>query len=507
MKIADIKLVLVAACLAALAAVTSAEQITFSENIAAIVHDKCSSCHRPGQSAPFSLLTYEQVSERADTIAAVLDDGYMPPWKNVVPDVAFQHDRRLAKSEYELIKKWVAAGAPQGDPSRTPQIPKFSKDWQLGRPDLIVEMNGQYPVPADGPDIHRSFVFPVNLPSDKWVKAIEIKSQARSTLHHALFFVDAARAGREEDGKDGRAGITGMGFLGRSALVGARKRDSGPPSISLGGYVPGTTPMLLPGDNAMLLPKGADVIMQTHFHPSGKPETEHVTMALYFADRPPSRRLASIMIPPLFGRFAGLDIPAGDANHTMTDSFRIPVDVKAIRVASHAHYLGKEMDMTAQLPNGKTVRLLQIADWEFDWQDTYQFAAPVDLPAGTVLHAKVVHDNSKANFSNPNSPPKRVAWGTESFDEMGSVTLQVVATHAKDQDRLHEAVRAKLRDAVTQSFRSRVQQPGEQSLSGPMFKRLDKNGDGALDETELEAAPGPLKVLLQGYKRRRGDRR
>ena len=129
MKTAHIKLALIAACLAALAGVTSAEQITFSENIAAIVHDKCSSCHRPGQSAPFSLLTYEQVSERADTIAAVLDDGYMPPWKNLTPDVAFQHDRRLAKSERELIKKWVAAGAPQGDPRRTPQIPKFSKDW------------------------------------------------------------------------------------------------------------------------------------------------------------------------------------------------------------------------------------------------------------------------------------------------------------------------------------------------------------------------------------------
>ncbi len=504
------------------------QQVTFSDHIAKIIYAKCSSCHRPGQAGPFDLLTYKDVAERADTIKAVIDDGYMPPWKNMTNDVSFQHDRRLTKDEFQLIQRWVAAGAPQGNPRTAPPLPKFPTDWQLGRPDVVVEMNGSFDVPASGPDVYRAFVFQLDLPEDKWVKAVEIKSQAKSALHHALFFVDATKSSRSEDGKDGKPGMSGMSFLGRGAMASANARNkdaSTQPSISLGGYVPGTMPMLLPGDNAMLLPKGSDIVMQVHFHPTGKHETEHAKLALYLADRPPSRQLTTIRIPPLFGRFSNIDIPAGKTDYTLIDSFTLPVDVNAIRASGHAHYLGKEMFMTARLPSGKTISLLQIHDWDLDWQDTYQFSSPVALPAGTVIHGKVLYDNSTANPSNPSNPPKRVTWGRESFDEMGSVSLQFVAKNASDQARLNEAVRGKTRSAFMTAARNGQLGAGnrdrgqEQSIADDrldanrdgriqrselagrfprgeqLFNRFDKNHDGVLDKVELEAARGTMNRL------------
>lgn len=519
------------------AAQTNADKVTFSNHIAKIVYAKCSSCHRPGQSGPFSLLTYSDVADRADTIQAVIDDGYMPPWKNMTTEVRFEHDRRLTKQEIELINRWVDEGAPQGNPKTAPPQPEFPADWQLGKPDLVLEMNGRFTVPASGPDVYRSFVFPLDLPEDRWVKAIEIKSQAKSALHHALFFLDIAKAGREADGKDGQTGISGMRFLGRNAFtaVSAGNKNSAKPSIMLGGYVPGTTPMLLPGDNAMLLSKGSDLIMQTHFHPSGKKEVEHATMALYFAEKPPSRQLTSIMVPPLFGRFANIDIPAGKKDYTITDSFKLPVGVNAIRTSGHAHYLGKEMSMVAKLPDGKTINLFQIDDWDLDWQDTYQFAEPVKLPAGTIIESKIVYDNTSANPSNPNSPPKRVKWGRESNDEMGNVTLQVVAQKANDQAKLSESVRGKVREsmiAAVRRERSRPKREAEETTQAlvkqldtnkdgrvqlaefngqfpraqRIFNRLDKNSDGELDESELNAAREQLNQFPNLRKRMQGSK-
>ena len=511
---------------------TTADEITFSNNIAKIVHEKCSSCHRPGQSGPFSLLTYSDVAGRAETIQAVIEDGYMPPWKNVTNDVQFAHDRRLTEREIQLIKGWVDDGAREGNPKTAPPQPEFPTDWQLGKPDMVVEMMGSFTVPASGPDTYRSFVFPLDLSEDKWIKAIEIRPQAKSALHHALFFLDTAKAGREADGEDGKAGISGMRFLGRGAFgVSASSTNSATPTLSLGGYVPGTTPMLLPGDNAMLLPQGSDVVMQTHFHPSGRKEVEHVTMALYFADQPPSRQLTTIMIPPVFGRFANIDIPAGKTDYTITDSFTFPVAVNAIRTSGHAHYLGKEMSMVAKLPDGSTINLFQIDDWDLDWQDTYQFANPVSLPAGTTIESRIVYDNSLENPSNPNNPPRRVTWGRESNDEMGNVTLQVVAQNASEQVVLNNSVSRKVRGSMLAAMQNFRMQPNRrprklaqapnavQALVGQMdtnkdgrlqreefqnqfpraqrlFDRFDEDGNDELGGTELDVARRQLEPLL-----------
>lgn len=480
---------------------------TFNYDVAQVVHGKCASCHRPDSSGPFSLITYRDVKRRAATIEAVLDVGYMPPWKPVDHGIKFANSRRLTKSEEQTLRDWIAADCPEGDPQKAPETPSYdSGGWVLGEPDLVVKMNGQYLVPADGPDIYRSFVFPVNLPVDKWVKAVELQPQAKSALHHALFFVDTTGTVRKLDGADGEAGIEGMGFLGnfggdvqvsnnnttlpssgtsllnrlRSAKPAPTEDDrayriSKSLARGLGGYVPGTTPHLLPGDLAMPLPKGSDIVMQTHFHPSGKNEVEQAEIALYFADTPPSKRIVPVMVPPMFGFGAGISIPANERNYRISDSIDLPIATQAIGVSGHAHYICREMKLTATPPDGEPIVLLHIDDWDLDWQDQYWFAEPVDLPAGTVLHAELVYDNSADNPENPHHPPQPIRWGRGSNDEMGSLSLLTIAQQEKDRPVLQAKLRTHFLDTL-------VHRRGPELVK--LLMQLDDDCDGKLQRSE-----------------------
>ncbi len=476
------------------------EQITFAENIAPLVHQKCTICHREGQPGPFELITFEDVRNRAQTIRAVVHDQYMPPWKPVNKGVEFAHDRRLSEREKKMLDQWIDAGLPPGD-LQSIQYPEFSSGWSLGEPDLVLKMAGRFEVPASGSDIYRSFVLPANLPEDKWVKALELRPAARGAVHHALFFIDTSGEARQQDGKDGKPGLAGMSFL-RQSLSG----DGAEATRGLGGYVPGAMPNKLPGDLAMLLPKGGDIVMQTHFHPSGKTEMEQAELALYFADKPPTRQLVPVQLPPLFGKLAGLDVPAGESDFEISQTFTLPVDVEAIGISGHAHYICREMEMKATLPDGGVVELLTIDDWDLDWQDQYQFKEPLKLPAGTRLDARLVYDNSSANPENPNSPPKRIQWGRESTDEMGSLTLQVVASEEADRPKLVRATRALLLDASKGQLGRGIEQFRKnlpnQRLDGRVVKALDKNSDGKLQKAEV---PQRLRERVFEFADRNGD--
>lgn len=459
---------------------------SFNNGVGKVFHSKCASCHRPGQSGPFSLLTYEDVADRSDTILAVIQDGYMPPWKLVNDNLSFSHDRRLTDSELQLVKAWVEGGSPLGDPNIAIELPTFPKDWQLGEPDLIVEMEGSFAVPESGRDIYRSFLFKLQLPEDKWVKAIEIKPQARSTLHHALFFVDTSGEARKRNGQDGKAGFSGMSFTSQLTSFAGRGQGTRSSTQGLGGYVPGATPAELPGDLAMLLPKNSDIVMQTHFHPSGKPEIEHATLALYLADHPPSRLITNLQMPPLFGRFKGINVSAGDDHYEISDSFVLPVDAEGVVVRGHAHYICKEMEMTAKMPEGESITLLKIEDWDLDWQDSYQFAKSINLPSGTELSVRIVYDNSENNPRNPFDPPRPIAWGLESTDEMGSITLSVVPKNVNDHAELQRGYRTHLLRAIS-DYRRRAS-TGRSTSALMLFRAMDKNRDGTISPQELPAS-------------------
>jgi hypothetical protein len=427
--------------------------LTFSKDIAPIVFNNCASCHRPGEVAPFSLLSYQDVKKRAGQIAYVTGHRFMPPWKADQSDYEFKSSRRLTKEQIGMIKQWADEGAPEGNPKDTPALPKFTEGWQLGKPDLIVKMSDAFSVPADGPDIYRNFALPLNLADDKWVKAIEFRPGARSVVHHSLFFFDTTGAARKQDEADPLPGYSaGMGGLGRGAFTGGNQRSGAgnqAASIgSLGGWAVGAQARVFPEDLAWYLPKGADLVLSTHFHPSGKAEKESSTVGIYFADKAPARRFTGIQLPPLFGVFKGIDIPAGAKEYTIQDSFELPIDVKAFGVAAHAHYLGKQMKLTAQLPGGQTKTLLWISDWDFAWQDQYQFKEFVLLPKGTRLSVTVSYDNSADNPRNPTSPPKRVRWGEGSTDEMGSMSLLVVAAREGELPQLQQTYRQHVRSAA-----------------------------------------------------------
>jgi mono/diheme cytochrome c family protein len=426
--------------------------VTFTETIAPIVYANCVTCHRPGQAAPFSLISYEDVAKRGALIAKVTASRYMPPWHAAHGYGEFAGERRLTDQQIAAIGEWVRQGVPRGDGSKMPKLPEFTDGWHLGKPDLILEMPVGYTVPASGPDQFRNFVIPTKLTEDKWVRAVEFRPSARNVVHHAIFSWIRGGSAASRDGADGKPGFPGIGLppLGDANAGG------------LGGWATGGTPTFLPEGLAARLPTGSDFVLQIHFHLSGKPETERSLVGFYFADRAPERTLINVDAPALFAFGRGLDIAPGAKGHAIEDSFVLPVDVRAYGVSAHAHYLGKEMKADATLPDGTKRPLLWIQDWDFNWQDSYTYKQPFDLPKGTRVDVKVAYDNSTDNPRNPRNPPRRVKFGLQSQDEMGAVSLIATAKTKEDEQTLIAFLGERAKTALQAAFKNgdlpRIQQ-------------------------------------------------
>ena len=463
-----------------LAALPLHAEVTFTKDVAPIIFNHCAGCHRPGEAAPFALLNYNDVRKRARLIVRVTEDRVMPPWHAEKGSFAFHGDRRLTTKQIDTLAQWLKAGAPEGDPEKLPALPKFTAGWQLGKPDLIVKMTEPFPVPAEGRDIYRSFVVPLNLPKDKWLKAIEFRPGTRSVVHHCLFSFDTTGEARRLDHADRQPGFRRMRRQGRG--VG-----------SLGGWAAGGQPRELPADLAWHLPKAADLVLSMHYHPSGKPERDQSSIGLYFTDQPPRTAFTGVQLPPAFGALSGVDIPAGNKAYKVTDSFTLPIDVEAFAISAHAHYLGKHLQMTATLPTGKQLNLLDIPDWDFSWQEQYQFKDFIKLPKGTRLDSMVVWDNSAANPNNPTVPPVRVRWGVESEDEMGSLTLLCRPATGERYATLTTAYArhlSEVRTRTTRKMATRVQGANGDALLDALLRRNDRNRNGKID---LSEAPRWLK--------------
>jgi mono/diheme cytochrome c family protein len=405
--------------LAACARPEPTEAVTFSRHIAPILYKNCAECHRPNQVAPFSLLTYDDAKKRDRMIAYVTAKRRMPPWKAEPGYGEFEDARSLSDDELSLIRQWVDAGSPAGDLSELPAVPKFHDGWALGEPDLVVTMPEPYTIPAEGPDIYRCFVFPLNLDKDTYVRAAEFRPGNRRVVHHSLLFIDSNGVGRKLDAKEPGQGYTrvgGPGFM---------------PAGSLDGWAPGTTVRPLPDGVGWFVRRGSDLVIQTHFHPTGKVEQEQSSIGLYFCKTRPEKQSFTL---PILSR--EIDIPPGEANHVVRASLTIPSDATSIGVIPHAHLLGRELKATYTLPDGATRWLVWIKDWDFNRQDHYRYKEPIDLPRGTRIDIEYTYDNSAANPRNPNRPPKRVQWGEQTNDEMCILFLQFVPRSAKDMPAL-----------------------------------------------------------------------
>jgi mono/diheme cytochrome c family protein len=440
---------LIAAVTGSSAIQSGARAVTFSEDVAPILYANCVSCHRPGEAAPFSLISYEDVSKRAKNIAKVTQARQMPPWHAAHGYGEFADERGLSDAQIATIREWVAAGMPRGKAGKMPALPKFTDGWQLGTPDLVLEMPEAFPVPAGGPDVYRNFVLPTGLAEDKWVRAVEFRPGTRTVVHHALFhYIRGGSAAKvvSSDGRPGFGGAMPAGFIPAFA-----------PAGEIGVWAVGATPHALPDGLATPLPKGSDVVLQLHLHPSGKPETERAKIGIYFAAAAPVRRIRELGVLGFFGLLANIDIPPGEKNYTIKGSLTVPADMLVLSVMAHAHYLGKEFKATATLPDGSTRPMLWIQDWDFNWQDRYFYKQPVALPKGTRIDVTIAYDNSADNPHNPCTPPRRVQWGLQSTDEMGGVRFQMVTASDVAEADMEKAA-AGIRAAVAKLAQSEAAQ-------------------------------------------------
>ncbi len=377
---------------------------TYNKDIAPILYQNCATCHRPGEVAPFSLLTYQDTAKRAALIAALTKSRVMPPWKPEPGYGDFRDARRLSTQQIALIQQWASNGAPEGDPASKPTPPTFTDGWQLGQPDKVITIPSKFSVPPDGPDQFRCFVIPLNLEQDTYIGAMEFRPGDRRTVHHALVFTDPRQQGRKLAAGSPDGGYTCFGGPGFTAGI-------------LGGWAPGFVATKPVEGYSTPLPKGTDLVIQIHYHPSGKPALDQSSLGLFYAPPPTRGRVALIVATKR------IDIPPGDSNYTVKAELTVPSDAELLRVTPHAHYLCRDMKLTAYLPDGSVTPLLWIKDWDFNWQSGYTYTSPIKLPKDTRIEMDYTYDNSDGNPRNPSHPPVRITYGEQTTNEMGLAFL------------------------------------------------------------------------------------
>ncbi len=400
--------------------------VTFSGHVAPIVHERCAPCHHPEGDAPFSLVTYPEVRQRASQIAIVTAKRLMPPWKPEPGHGQFLGDRRLSDGEIATIGQWVAAGAPEGAPIDRRPDPGATAGWPLGLPDVMVRLP-DYVLRADGADVFRNFVVTVPGEGTRFVRGLLLRPGNRA-VHHANIRIDPTPASRRLDEADPVPGYEGI--ILRSADF---------PDGHFLGWTPGQVPQFGFRDSAWRLQLGTDLVVQLHMQPTGTAETVRASIGLYFTAEPPVRTPVMIRL----GRQT-LEIPAGAARHRVGDAYTLPVDAEIHAIQPHAHVRARETRAWATLPGGEQRTLIWIADWDFRWQDVYRYRSPFWLPAGTRIEMEFVFDNSDANPRNPDRPPRRVEWGWRSADEMGDVWIQAMTRSGAERASLLSDVRNKM---------------------------------------------------------------
>jgi Flp pilus assembly protein TadD len=437
--------------------------LTFNRDVAPIIFEHCTPCHRPGESAPFSLQNYDEVRQRARQVVSTTEHRFMPPWK---PDPAFRHfegERWLDSADIDTLRQWVDEGSVEGDPRDRPPAPRFPEGWQLGKPDLVVSMRDAFTVPADGPDVFRNIVLPVPIDDRKFVQAIEFRPGNAKVVHHARILLDETGDLRQRDLEEAGPGFGGMDAPGAKF-----------PEGHFLGWAPGK--MARREEVAWPLQPRTDLVVQLHLKPTGRQETVRASIGLYFTSKAPA-------IHPVLLRLGShiIDIPPGEANYVLTDSYTLAAPAKALSIYPHAHYLAREMTVVAEMPDGRVEPLLRISDWDFNWQDEYEYLEPVALPKGTKLVMRYVYDNSAENPRNPSSPPRRVVTGPGGTDEMGELLVQLLAENDSDAAVLRSEIARKVLLAEVAGEEKRIADvPTDYSVRnalGVHYVRLGRNED------------------------------
>ncbi len=402
---------------------------TYHRNVAPVLEANCAECHTAGGIGPFELRTYEQARRRRGMIAYTVAERIMPPWPAEVGYGHFRDQRTLSDGQIRMLQTWADNGAPEGDaahalPTRAPA----DASWRLGDPHQLVEMPMPFDIPAQGDDIYQYFVIRDALDQDRMITGIDFRPGDPSVVHHGIFYVDYSGEARALD-----ESTPGVGF---SVFDGGGFMQS-ENAMAIGGWAPGSDPYSLPDGLAMSLPGGADIVLEIHYHLTGKASRDQSAMALYFAEGEVERTVDALWMSEM-----NLDIEPGDRRYERHLSLELPVDVQLIDVSPHMHYIGKSAKVVATLPDGTERPLIHIPAWDFRWQNVYTFRQPVELPAGSRIDAWYQWDNSADNPANPSNPPVPVEWGLQSSDEMGELYMTYVADSADDEAEMQAAMLA-----------------------------------------------------------------
>ena len=377
-------------------AAAEGESPVFSSDVAPILTRHCIGCHRPGEIAPMSLLSYREARPWARSIQRVVSSGLMPPWFANPEHGTWANDARLSQEEIETIVGWVEGGAKPGDLAAMPEPPEWTEGWQLGEPDYVIELP-EVTVPADGPDLFPNQIVLLDLPERRWVRAVEFRPGDRSVNHHQVAFMVDPNRRQEADRVRGETDVVG---------------DDGRFNI-LAVWAAGTAPTVFPEGAGRWVEPGEVLIMNQHYHPNGQTEqTDRTRIGLFFGEGDLKAEISAILAGE-----TDFAIPAGVRDHRIEARHELRRDSRIVSYFPHMHMRGKRMSFTAIYPDGRREILLDVPEYDFDWQLFYYPEKPTVLPAGSVIEIVAHYDNSADNPDNPD-PTRDVGFGLESTDEM-----------------------------------------------------------------------------------------
>jgi len=397
--------------------VNSAATVTFTKDVAPILYSSCAMCHRPGEMAPMSLITYREVRPWAKSIRERVLNREMPPWYADPNHGEFANDPRLTEGQIETIRAWVDGGAQEGDLKDLPPAPKFTNaGWKFGEPDAVLSMTEEASIPADGTVPYRYFAVPTNFTEDKYVQFAEIKRGEPSVVHHVIVSVREPGQGPLPPPGEIRAGQQRGESQSESpdAAAARRARRGSHRDAMLLGWAPGMSPLTLRPGNAKLVKKGSVLVFQMHYTANGRAAKDRTSIGLWFAKSPVERRVITrgIATDP-----RKLVIPAGDPHFESRSSLTFNEDVHLHMFMPHMHVRGKDFEYKLVYPDGREKILLRVPKYDFNWQLTYLAKEPIAIPKGSRIDCLAHHDNSADNKFNPD-PTKEVRWGDQTWEEM-----------------------------------------------------------------------------------------
>jgi hypothetical protein len=388
---------------------------TYYKDIAPVLQNRCQECHRPGEVAPMSFMSYEQVRPWAKAIKTAVLTRKMPPWFADPHVGKFSNDRSLSQPEIDTLIAWIDGGTQAGNPKDAPAPRQFAEGWTIGQPDVVFQMPAAIDVPASGVVDYTYIVIPTGFTEDKWVQFAEARPDARSAIHHIIAFLRPPGSRWLKNAKPGIPYIP-EGFKGRTQTGESRQPqgnlDDQIPGELLVGFAPGLPPTQCKPGEAKLIKAGSDIVLQLHYTPNGKATTDRSRVGLIFAKEPPQRRVMSMLAMNAF-----LKIPPGDANYETHARATVPLDVNLVALTPHMHLRGKDFLYTAVYPTGEKQVLLNVPHYDFNWQLSYVEDQELLLPKGTRIECVAHYDNSPNNPANPDAT-KEVRWGDQTFEEM-----------------------------------------------------------------------------------------